>query len=351
MSLIHSILSVALSAAPWLLLGLLLAGLIKALIPESVLQRWLGGHGIGSICRAAIIGVPLPLCSCGAIPTALALHRGGAGRGPTTSFLISTPSIGIDSILLTSVLLGPLMALVRVIGAVTTAIFTGWAVSFTEASQAVTQKNSNAPATSCCNKDCGAKPDPNREENHHRPRKLSEIKAGLQYAFGDLLDDISRWMFAGLLLAGVLVTYINPQALTGLTDGILPLLLMALIGIPLYICAAAATPIAAGLMISGISPGMALVFLLAGPVTSLATLGVLRREIGSRAVWVYLSGIVFSTVLLGAVLNYTLQALMIDPAVQAGRIQELLPFWLEVICLGVLLFLSLKPLRNRLLSF
>lgn len=293
MSLLHSILSVALSAAPWLLLGLLLAGLIKSLIPESVLQRWLGGHGIGSVCRAAIIGVPLPLCSCGAIPTALALHRGGAGRGPTTSFLISTPSVGVDSILLTSVLLGPLMAIVRVVGAVVTAILTAiltaWAVSFTEVHQSVTQKKSNAPATSCCNKGCEAKSDLSREDNQRPLRRLSEIKAGLQYAFGDLLDDISRWMFAGLLLAG--------------------------------------------------------------PVTSLATLGVLRREMGTRAVMVYLSGIIFTSVLLGALFNYSLQALMIDPAVQAGRIQELLTIWLEVICLCMLLFLSLKPLRNRLLSF
>lgn len=342
---ITGILSVALSAVPWLLLGLLLAGLIKAFMPESLIQKWIGGQGIGSISRAALVGVPLPICSCGAIPTALALHRGGAGRGPTTAFLIGTPGVGVDSILLTSVLLGPVMAVARVAGAIFTAITTGLLVATTDQPEPVTPAADTTPAqTSCCGGCCGTK----KEQQH--PPVITRLKQGLHYAFADLLDDISRWVVAGLLLAGLLITLLPPETLSGLSGSFWPLVLMAVIGIPLYICATAATPIAAGLLLTGMSPGMALVFLLAGPVTSLATLGVFRREFGSRALALYLTGILGSSVLLGWLLDTGLQVLGINPVIQASQVQELLPEWLEWLALVVLALLMLKPLRQKIIG-
>ncbi|WP_030069813.1 SO_0444 family Cu/Zn efflux transporter [Halomonas alkaliantarctica] len=342
MKLINELLSIALTAAPWLLLGLVIAGLIKALMPEHLLQRWMGGRGLGSITRAAVIGMPLPLCSCGAIPTALALHRGGAGRGPTTSFLISTPGVGVDSMLITSVLLGPLMALARVLGALVTAIVTGILVGFT----GQTGLPKNTPVSSCCaSKGCDAD-----GANAHASDSTGVI-AGLKYAFSDLLDDISRWMFAGLLLAGVLVTFVPPETLVGFSGGLWALLLMAVIGIPLYICATAATPVAAGLLLAGISPGMALVFLLAGPVTSLATLAILRREFGSQALAVYLVSILLVTVLIGWVFDQGLAMTGWDPVQQASQVQELLPVWLEWLALAALVVFAIRPVRKRLFGF
>ncbi|WP_457944083.1 SO_0444 family Cu/Zn efflux transporter [Vreelandella alkaliphila] len=342
MSLINELLSIALSAAPWLLLGLVIAGLIKALMPEHLLQRWMGGRGLGSITRAAVIGMPLPLCSCGAIPTALALHRGGAGRGPTTSFLISTPGVGVDSMLITNVLLGPLMALARVLGALVTAIVTGILVGFT--GQAALPKST--PVSSCCaSKGCDA------DSANAHATELTGVIAGLKYAFSDLLDDISSWMFAGLLLAGVLVTFVPPETLVGFSGGLLALILMAVIGIPLYICATAATPVAAGLLLAGISPGMALVFLLAGPVTSLATLAILRREFGNQALAVYLVSILLVTVLIGWVFDKGLAMTGWDPVQQASQVQELLPASVEWLALGALVLFSIRPIRKRLLGF
>ena len=338
------ILSVALSAAPWLLLGLLLAGLIKAFMPESLIQKWIGGQGIGSISRAALVGVPLPICSCGAIPTALALHRGGAGRGPTTAFLIGTPGVGVDSILLTSVLLGPLMAGVRVLGAIFTAINTGLLVATTEQPKPAPLTAFTPAQTTCCG-GCGTP----KEEQH--PSTTTRLKQGLHYAFVDLLDDISRWVVIGLLLAGLLITLLPPDALSGLSGNFWSLLLMAVIGIPLYICATAATPIAAGLLLTGMSPGMALVFLLAGPVTSLATLGVFRREFGNRALALYLTGILSSSVFIGWLVDATLQTLGINPVIHASQAQELLPEWLEWLALVVLTLLITKPLRQRVMGF
>ncbi|MDP3535984.1 MAG: SO_0444 family Cu/Zn efflux transporter [Halomonas sp.] len=345
MTLINELLSIALTAAPWLLLGLVIAGLIKAWMPEHLLQRWMGGRGLGSITRGALIGMPLPLCSCGAIPTALALHRGGAGRGPTTSFLISTPGVGVDSMLITSVLLGPLMALARVLGALVTAIVTGILVGFTGQSAVP----NNTPVSSCCaSKGCESK---EVSDETGAAAEATGVRAGLMYAFSDLLDDISRWMFAGLLLAGGLVTFVPPETLVGFSGGLLALLLMAVIGIPLYICATAATPVAAGLLLAGISPGMALVFLLAGPVTSLATLAILRREFGSQALAVYLGSILLVTVLIGWVFDKGLAMTGWDPVQQASQVQELLPASVEWLALAILLLVAIRPVRKRLLGF
>lgn len=343
MKLVLELLSIALTAAPWLLLGLVIAGLIKAWMPEHLLERWMGGRGLGSITRAAVIGMPLPLCSCGAIPTALALHRGGAGRGPTMSFLISTPGVGVDSVLLTSVLLGPLMALARVLGALVTAIVTGVLVGFTKSPVIP----GAAPSGGCESKGCGE-----HKEHCEAPGSgWQRAREGLRYAFGDLLDDISRWMFAGLLLAGVLVTLVPPDTMAVFSGGLTALMLMAVIGIPLYICAAAATPIAAGLLLAGISPGMALVFLLAGPITSLATLAILRRELGNQALAVYLVSVLLVTVLIGWLFDVTLGITGWNPVEQASQVQALLPMWLEWLALAILALVAIRPLRQRLFGF
>ncbi|HBK36884.1 MAG TPA: hypothetical protein DDZ35_08610 [Halomonas sp.] len=341
MTLITELLQIALTAAPWLLLGLVIAGLVKAWLPERLLQRWMGGRGLGSIVRAAVIGMPLPLCSCGAIPTAIALHRGGAGRGPTTSFLISTPGVGVDSILLTSVLLGPLMAVLRVGGALVTAIVTGLLVGFTR--DAAKASPTVASGGCCSSSGC--------HDHHANANEPEGLRAGLRYAFSDLLDDISAWMFAGLLLAGVLVTLVPPDTLAQFSGGILALILMAVVGIPLYICAAAATPVAAGLLLAGISPGMALVFLLAGPITSLATLAILRRELGNPALAVYLASVLVVTVLVGWLFDAAVALAGWNPVEQASQVQELLPHWLEWLALAVLVLVAIRPVRRRLLGF
>lgn len=340
MTLVAATLSVALSAAPWLLLGLTIAGLIKALLDEAQLTRWIGGRGIGSVARAAIIGAPLPLCSCGAIPTALALHRAGASRGPTTAFLIGTPGIGIDSMAITYALLGPFMALARGLGAVLTAIATGLLVERTRDTSAPP-----APAASSCGCSSGGCSKTAATAPSPLPRRLA---AGLGYAFSDILDDISRWLLVGLLVAGALIALVPPDTLAALGSGPLAMLLMALIGIPMYLCATAATPIAAGLLLAGVSPGTVLVFLIAAPVTSLATLGVFRRELGSRALAAYLAGIVISVLLLGMGVDALLGGWQLDVLHQVDQVQELLPEWLEAAALVALVVLAIRPLRRGL---
>lgn len=345
MTFINETLAIALTAAPWLLIGLFAAGLLKALLPDRLLQHWLGGRGVAAISRAAVIGAPLPLCSCGAIPTAIALHRGGAGRGPTTAFLIGTPGIGVDSMAITYALLGPFMMLARALGAVVTAISTGLLVATTRA-PLNTISSEQAPDTdACCDNACTDSSNPAPD---HAESLSSRLRNGMRYAFNDILDEISTWLLIGLLVAGVLIALVPPQMLASWGSGLPAMLLMALIGIPMYICATAATPIAAGLLIAGMSPGTALVFLLAGPVTSLATLGILRREMGNTALFAYVTGILVTTVLLGLMIDQLLPWMNININDQISTAGELLPYWLKWAALVILLVLCVPSLRYRL---
>lgn len=344
MTLASVTLSLALTAAPWLLLGLFVAGLIKGLISEAALQRWVGGRGLGAIARAAVIGAPLPLCSCGAIPTALALYRKGAGRGPATAFLVGTPGIGVDSLAISHALLGPVMAVARALGAVVTAILAGLLVATTGGQPASRPAVSTACSSGCGTAGCCTSPPP-------EPVLLRErIANGLGYAFSDVLDDISRWILVGLLLAGALMTFVPPETLASHGSGLAAMLLMALVGIPLYICAAAATPIGAAMLLAGVSPGTVLVFLIAGPITSFATLGVLQREMGTAALVCYLGSVIVASIGAGLALDALVSAGGVDIIARVAPAGELLPAWLEWTALLVLLVAAVRPLRTRVLD-
>lgn len=343
MDILREILTIALTAAPWLFVGLLVAGLVHALIPSSALQRWVGGRGFSAVARAAVIGAPLPLCSCGAIPTALTLHREGAGRGPAVAFLVGTPGIGVDSVIITQALLGPFMMVARALGAVVSAVATGLLVARTD------RRPTPAPATTasacasgdhCCHGG-GATAAARDEEPLH-----ARLRRGLVYGFTDLLDDISAWLLAGLVLAGILLALAPPQALAAHGSGLLPMLLLAVIGVPVYICATAATPVAAGMLIAGVSPGTVLVFLLAGPMTSMATLGLLRREMGNAALVHYVLGIVVSTVAIGLLVDALHARFAFDVAGQIDTAHELVPVWLQWIALAVIVGLAVRPVRR-----
>jgi len=369
-----------LAAAPWLLVGFLAAGIIQAVIPRGFLERWLGGNGAGAITRAAVTGVPLPLCSCGAIPTALSLHRAGAGRGPTTAFLVSTPGVGMDSVAITYAIFGPFMMIARVLGAFVTAVATGLLVAVAGARPhpavgpvggavpplpGATLSSGTAEACGGCGGSC-ASPDPAPPGSalgapsghaapsgpalHLAPAPLgSRLRAGIRYAFTDLLDDISGWLIAGLLVAGLVVAFLPPEVLAGmLGGGLLLMLVMAVVGIPMYICATAATPIAAALFLAGMSPGTALVFLLAGPITSLATLGAYQKELGTRALAAYLAGVLVTAVAAGLAVDLVVGAWGLDLRAQAQTAQELLPGWLETGSLVLFLVLAIRPLRRAL---
>ncbi|NTU94070.1 MAG: SO_0444 family Cu/Zn efflux transporter [Chlorobiaceae bacterium] len=293
--------AVLLDAAPFVLLGFLVAGLLKAFMPDDFVASHLGGNGFKSILKASAIGVPIPLCSCGVLPAAAGLRKQGAGKGPVASFLISTPETGVDSIAVSWALLDPVMTVARPVAGFLTAIAAGIAVSFSEriggsvhAEAVATPQGEVSCTSSCC---CG----------HKKPVRttvVDKLKSGLEFAFGDLLKDVGVWLFAGVVLAGSISALVSPETIERyLSNEYLSMALMLAISVPLYVCATASTPIAAAFALKGISPGAALVFLLAGPATNAASLTVISRILGKRATTVYLAAIVVMSFAAGMAIN------------------------------------------------
>lgn len=343
--LLQNSLALYLDAAPWLLLGLLAAGLLKAWLPEGILNRWLGGNGPWPVVKAAFLGAPLPLCSCGVLPAALGLRRGGASRNATVSFLIATPETGVDSIAVSYAMLGPVMAIVRPIAAILSAITTGLLTMLVpQARQLPAGLNiavSSCSGGSCCNSSCTTPV--------QKTGPLATSLQGLRYAASDILDDISLWLTIGILLAGAVATWVPPQALTEWGSGLPAMGLMLLVGIPMYICATASTPVAAALLLAGVSPGTVLVFLLAGPATNLATLAVLRKELGTAVLTTYLIGIALSSVGFGLLLDWLFMTYDLDINAQLGEGGGLIPAgiaWASAIIIAVF---AIKPVRRIIL--
>ena len=276
----------SLEAAPWLLLGLLAAGFMKVLVPAQAMARWMGRPGARGIVRAALVGAPLPLCSCGVLPAAVGMRRQGASTGSTVSFLVATPETGVDSLAVSYVLLGPFMTVVRPIAALLSAVVAGLVTDRLPSRHATTQPT---PGACCGNVD--------KEKLSWAGRLLEAVR----YALADLLDDLKRWLLVGLVLAGLVSAWVPPEALASWGSGPLAMLVMALAGLPMYICATASTAVAAAMGLAGVSPGTVLVFLLAGPATNIATLAVVRREMGLPVMVGYVTSIVTVAIGLGLV--------------------------------------------------
>ncbi|SEA35751.1 hypothetical protein SAMN05660420_01857 [Desulfuromusa kysingii] len=285
-------------SAPYMLFGFFVAGLLKAFIPDDLIARHLGKENRSSIVKAALFGVPIPLCSCGVLPAAAGIRKQGATKGATTAFLIATPETGVDSISVTWVLLDPLMAMLRPLSAFITALVTGQMVRIFDPvcrtkDSAGTEENMSVTVSSCCSED-------NQGEEKRQTGFLARLQEGMAFSFGDLFKDISGWFFIGVGIAGMITVFISPALVERwLGNPIIAMFVMLVVGIPLYVCATASTPIAAALVLKGLNPGAALVFLLAGPATNAAALSVISKIIGKRSTVIYLLGIIVSSVVLG----------------------------------------------------
>lgn len=297
-----------LDMAPYLMLGFLFAGALHVWFPQNKIYRYLGKHNLRSVINASLIGVPLPLCSCGVIPTGISFHKNGASKGAAISFMTSTPQTGVDSILVTWSMLGLPMAIVRPITAMITGVAGGWWVNKGEQKRIATKPME--PQTTTHNK--------------------RGIIAMLKYAFVDFMADIVKWLVIGLLLAA-LINVVVPDDFfsTYMTNSYYEYFFVILASVPLYVCATASVPIAAVLILKGISPGAALVFLMAGPATNAATITVIAQTLGRLTFIKYLTTIIAGAVLSGIVIDNLLPAEWFAIA-DTGHIHEhtLLPLWL-----------------------
>ena len=305
-------------AAPYLFLGFVVAGILHALVPDEKILRYLGESAgkFRSAFNASIVGIPLPLCSCGVVPTALSLKNRGATKGATLSFLISTPETGIDSVAITYALLDPVMTVFRPVASMFTALATGITENilghrpdegiktFSPNGQKNSVKKKSMdiiPLMACNESSCSCNPDLPKIEGLSI---IKRFKEAFRYSFIELLGDISGWLMLGILLAGI-ISYLIPADLIGdyLGGGIFSMLIMLAVGIPLYICASASTPLAAALIAKGMSPGTAFVFLLAGPATNAATITMVAKFLGKRSVTIYLGMIATCSLGFGLLLD------------------------------------------------
>ena len=330
------VLSLINEMSPYLLLGFFFAGVMHAFIPGMVYNRYLGGKGFKSVFYGALFGVPLPLCSCGVLPTAMSLRKQGASKGATASFLISTPETGVDSIIATYSVLGLPFAVIRPVAAFCNAIMGGWLINkFGDKDEVVPV---DASAKTCC---CHHK----QEETHHEGF-LGKMREALRFGFVEMIEDIGKWLVIGLVIAGLITVFV-PDEFFALFRGNtqLSMLLVLCIAIPMYICATGSIPIAVALMMKGLTPGAALVLLMAGPACNMASILVINNTLDRKSLVLYLVSIITMAILWGHVVDYLLPAEWFQMALSVGRccIEESTSWlnWSSTIVLGLLLLNAL----------
>ena len=277
-----SLLIVVGEMSPYLLLGFLIAGILHVFIPKKFYRRYLSNNNRLSILWAALLGIPLPLCSCGVIPTAIGLKNERASKGAVASFLIATPQTGIDSILATYSLMGLGFAIVRPAAALITGICGGILVN-----RFVPKENDDTTII-----------------NNNTKEKGNRLWRVLRYAYFEMIQDIGLRLLIGLIIAALINVAIPDEFF--LHFGSYPLLQMIvilIIAVPMYVCSTGSIPIAAALVMKGLSPGAALVMLIAGPAVNIASILVVRKSLGSRFTWIYLLTIVVFSILFGLLIN------------------------------------------------
>lgn len=288
--------------SPYLLLGFLLAGLMHEFVPAGIYTKYLSGNNLKSVVYAALLGIPLPLCSCGVIPTAMGIRREGASKGATLSFLIATPQTGVDSIIATYSLMGLPFALVRPIAALVTSVFGG----------------------ALCNVFC--KEDTHTEQSvkpgdsmHQRKSIGNRVRNVLHYAFVEMIEDIGKWLMIGLVIAGIITASIPDSWFVVFKDNTLySIIFVLLFSIPMYLCATGSIPIAVALMMKGLTPGAALVLLMAGPACSMASILVIDKVLGRKTLCVYLASISIGAIAFAFGIDYLLPSEWFIPMTSKG---------------------------------
>jgi uncharacterized membrane protein YraQ (UPF0718 family)/copper chaperone CopZ len=302
--------------APYLMLGFIFAGLLHLLFPKKRVRKYMGQNNFRSIFNAALLGVPLPLCSCGVIPTGISFYKHGASKASTVSFLISTPQTGVDSIFVTYSMLGLPFAIIRPVVAFITGLFGGIVTKKIdpETSDTVLQNNEN--------------------EDEIPKGFFPRIKEMFRYSFVDFLQDISNWLIIGLLIAALISVLVPDDFFADkIPNDFLGMLAILVISIPVYICATASVPVAAVLMLKGLSPGAALVLLMAGPATNAATITMIAKVLGKKSLIGYLGAIITGALLSGLLIDYLFPAQWFMVSEHFGHMSHdhggMLPVWLK----------------------
>lgn len=310
--------------APYLIMGFLISGILYVFTSKEMITNNVGQPGLMSVLKASILGVPMPLCSCGVIPVATSMYKRGATKGATLSFLISTPQTGIDSIILTWSQMGPQFAIIRPIVALITGIIGGL---IGESSAEKDYQTSN--------------------QVKHMHDKKGWLD-GLKYTFITLPQDIINPLIKGILISG-LISILVPSDffISYKLTGILAMLVIALASIPIYVCATASVPIAMTLISKGLDPGAAFVFLMAGPATNAATISVILNSLGRKIIYVYIAIIFASSIFFGTLINIFLDPTTIPSSLNAGHSHNMIWSIFSDISLVLMILITLYSIVNR----
>lgn len=301
--LIYALLNILNQMSPYILLGFILAGMLHVFIRPDTMSRHLSGHGWRPVVKAALLGIPLPLCSCGVLPTAVALRRQGASKGASTSFLIATPQTGVDSIAATYALLGLPFAIVRPIAALVGSVAGGMAVDRSD-KDGDNDMPVTASATACSDGCCQS------AAEAEAPRGfINKMWAAVKYGLTDMVASVGKWLVIGLVVAAVITVAVPDSLFLSLAEyPRLAMLVMVAVAVPMYVCATGSIPIAMSLMLKGLTPGVGFVLLMAGPAANFASVMVLSKSLGRRATAVYVLSVVVTAILFGLLIDYLLPA-------------------------------------------
>ena len=389
----NEILHIINEMSPYLLLGFLLAGLMHAFVPQQMYHKYLAKNNFRSVFNAAMFGIPLPLCSCGVIPTAMSLRREGASKGSAVSFLIATPQTGVDSIIATYSLMGLPFAIIRPIAALVTALFGGHMVNVLDTDPLPTSprggEDPQEKEHSCCHKEhhdeecccrhhhedekeeCCCEHEHHHEEaecccgHHHEHEEevcgcgcehhshattfVGKIGEALEYGFVHMMEDIGKWLVIGLVVAALITVFVPDSFFAIFADNsLLSMLLVMCMAIPMYLCATGSIPIAVALMLKGLTPGAGLVLLMAGPASNVASILVIRKVLGTRTQIIYLVSIILGAILFGLGIDYLLPRewftdFLVSPMNEAHEETALFSWF----CTGLLVALLLHALVIR----
>lgn len=288
MKFIYSFIDMMAEMAPYLLLGFLVAGILYAFVPGKFYRNHLSRPGAWAVIKAALIGVPLPLCSCGVLPTAVSLRKNGASRAASASFLIATPQTGIDSIAATYSLLGPAFAIIRPVAALATAFVGGMLVG-----------REDKACEDSCDMDVDTIDAPASDTF------AGKIRDALRYGFVEMIQNIGKWLMIGLVIAAAITVFVPDGFFTFFAGyPLLAMIAVVVVAVPMYVCSTGSIPIALSLMLKGLSPGAAFVLLMAGPAANFASIIIVGKSLGRKAAWIYLGTIVAGAIVIGMCIDY-----------------------------------------------
>lgn len=306
--------------SPYILLGFIIAGFLHVFVKPSAMTRHLAGGGLKPVVKAALFGIPLPLCSCGVLPTAVALRRQGASKGATTSFLIATPQTGVDSIAATYSLLGLPFAILRPVAALTGAVFGGAAVD--RLNKKDDEKDISASCSdSCCSSTCtdSCCSSANDDDEYRGMSFGGKLLAAVRYGLVDMVASVGKWLVIGLIVAALITVLVPDELFVNLSRyPLIAMGVMILVAVPMYVCATGSIPIALSLMLKGLSPGVAFVLLMAGPAANFASVMILSRAMGRRATLIYVGSVVITAIGFGLLVDLLLPASWFIPSSMHG---------------------------------